>query len=715
MSRPEHVIVDELDPKEKGLTIGDYLKDNYKNKSIGKEAVPFIKPIVDSVGSAYTDTMRDARRGLLGPHSFVGAHAINLAGKVIPDIPIDKSIKHALHEWGGVDEYLSGVAGQGAEIALTRKGLKIASKVKPKHLGITQTTEPYTKGLNPKSTKVMKNITKDVTEILETAPASYLRKVSEIYKHHEGGITWKQAMMMAKLPKKSSSIHLYKDSEIEVKKGGLLDPDRQEPTEMYSTGVDPEINWNRYGYTPGTEPTQVRNVKNDPQKKIEVANSLNAFYQKTQEIVQSRTGSRASSRQIKQALKNQPQYWTNPNTQKIYRAAWKGGLSNRYTLKPINRQYLEKQQSTAIQKQIQTQYQKGIQKKNIDLKQAHDDKYKILSEELSSVQTTIADYNKRGIRGPDYDTAITKQNDLNTQINNLEEGRWYTEHNVYLQSEKARNYILDNSGVRINDSKEFQLGNVANQTPRLENLKNPDTTVFRTLKNNLERVLDDSPDGYFSYPNYIVNSNPRLSGGREGIIRIEYSPMEWQPVPGTDRMRPVLKDFKVKGGILSGKSVVEIDTKDLDFIKRELNTPEDIQNWLSREHGINPVSQDQSFPKESFEIRLSKSPLISRAEQIKQFQKLVEDVQAGRKTWAEVFAEEGIEIVPQTGKGKTILTAEQKATKLRKQAIRAAKKKARRVQIETTAQEQQGQIDATEKLTGPKDMQNFLDKELPDR
>jgi len=44
---------------------------------------------------------------------------------------------------------------------------------------------------------------------------------------------------MAKLPRSTSSIHLYKDSEISVKKGGLLDPDRQEPTEMYSTGVDP--------------------------------------------------------------------------------------------------------------------------------------------------------------------------------------------------------------------------------------------------------------------------------------------------------------------------------------------------------------------------------------------------------------------------------------------------------------------------------------------
>ena len=456
--------------------------------------------------------------------------------------------------------------------------------------------------------------------------------------------------------RRSSSKYWYQDSEIALRKGGITDPDGTGVSAgnvMYSTGVDPTINWNKYGYTPGTEPTQVRNVT-IPELKTQVANSLDAFYQKTQEVVQSRVGSKASSSQIKEALKNQPQYWTNPVTQKIYRVAWKGGLSKRYTLKPINRQYLEKQQSTGVQKQIAGQYQKGLQKKNVDLKQAHDDKYKILSEELSSVQDTIADYNKRGIRGSDYDAAILKQNDLNTQINNLEEGRWYTEHNVYLQSEKARNYVLDNSGTIINDSSEFQLGNIANQTPRLENLKNPDTLVFRNLKNNLERVLDETSYEYFSYPNYIVNSNPRLSGGREGIIRIEHSPIEWQQVPGSNPpiMRPVLTDFKVKGGILSGKSVIEIDTKDLDFIKNNLNTTEDVQNWLSKEHGINPVAQSDSFPREGFQIRLSKSPVKSTKVQIKEFKKLIEDVQAGRKTWAEVFAEEGIEIVPQTEDAK---------------------------------------------------------------
>lgn len=220
MSRPEHVIVDELDPKEKGLTIGDYLKDNYRDKTIGKEAVPYIKPIVDSIGSAYTDTMRDARHGLLGPHSFVGAHALNLAGKVIPDIPIDKGIKHALHEWGGVDEYLSGVVGQGAEIGLTRKAFNKISKLKPKDLGITTKTEK----INTLSRgKKMWNITDQIDEIIVKANPSYIRKASELYKHHEGGITWKQAMEMAKLPSwENRTVYIPPNERIGTQKGDPL-------------------------------------------------------------------------------------------------------------------------------------------------------------------------------------------------------------------------------------------------------------------------------------------------------------------------------------------------------------------------------------------------------------------------------------------------------------------------------------------------------------
>ena len=68
--------------------------------------------------------------------------------------------------------------------------------LRPKDIGISSKIEKITP-LPPKDTKRMFNITKDITEIT-SAPSSYLRKVSAIYKHHEGGITWKQAMAMAK-------------------------------------------------------------------------------------------------------------------------------------------------------------------------------------------------------------------------------------------------------------------------------------------------------------------------------------------------------------------------------------------------------------------------------------------------------------------------------------------------------------------------------------
>ena len=412
------------------------------------------------------------------------------------------------------------------------------------------------------------------------------------------------------------------------------------------------IKWSNYGYTPDTQPTQVS--KASPLFVEQVANSLDSFYSRTQEAVISKVGSKASAKEIRQALKEFPQFWVNPEGGKIYRASYTTGLQKRYTIKPVARQFLEKQQSTALQKKWNSWFQKDIQTRNKLHKEAYDKEFDATQKELKEVQETIQVYRKKGESGPDMQRAQDRIAELNTKIDNLEYGREYTEHGLYLQSEKGRNYILDNSGVPLNESKEFSLGDIDNQTARLENLNNPDTLVFRKFKSRLETVLDESPGNYFSYPNYIVNSNPRLSGGRDDVIRIEYSPIEWQEVPGTDQMRPVLSDFKIKDGILSGKNVnvKTIDIKkDLPALKEYFSrgfNDETIRQWLSEVHGITPVSQDQSIPRTGFNIRLSKSPMKSRQEQIKEFKKLMEDVQAGRKTWDEVFAEEGIEIVPQT-------------------------------------------------------------------
>ena len=518
--------------------------------------------------------------------------------------------------------------------------------LRPKDIGISSRIEkitPLTSG------KQMWNITDQINDLM-SQPPSYLRKVKNYYSHHEG-VSLKEAARMAKLMDFTTG-SLRKNSLFKKGKKNI----------MYSTGVDPVpdewelIKWSNYGYTPDTQPTQVS--KASPLFVEQVANSLDSFYSRTQEAVISKVGSKASAKEIRQALKEFPQFWVNPEGGKIYRASYTTGLQKRYTIKPVARQFLEKQQSTALQKKWNSWFQKDIQTRNKLHKEAYDKEFDATQKELKEVQKTIEVYRKKGESGPDMQRALDRITELNTKIDNLEYGREYTEHGLYLQSEKGRNYILDNSGVPLNESKEFSLGDIDNQTARLENLNNPDTLVFRKFKSRLETVLDESPGNYFSYPNYIVNSNPRLSGGRDDVIRIEYSPIEWQEVPGTDQMRPVLSDFKIKDGILSGKNVnvKTIDIKkDLPSLKEYFSrgfNDETIRQWLSEVHGITPVSQDQSIPRTGFNIRLSKSPMKSRQEQIKEFKKLMEDVQAGRKTWDEVFAEEGIEIVPQTGDAK---------------------------------------------------------------
>ena len=136
--------------------IAGYLNRNYKDKTIGKEITPYVRSGLQILGDSYQDAMWKARRGMLGPGSFVGAHAIDTIGKIIPDIPLDKAISHGLHEGLGIDKPLADVGGVGSEMLLTRKVLKSI----PKNL-VSTTVTPYTKGLNPASKKKLINITEE--------------------------------------------------------------------------------------------------------------------------------------------------------------------------------------------------------------------------------------------------------------------------------------------------------------------------------------------------------------------------------------------------------------------------------------------------------------------------------------------------------------------------------------------------------------------------
>ena len=142
--------------------IAGYLNRNYKDKTIGKEITPHVRSGLQILGDSYQDTMWKARRGMLGPHSFVGAHAIDTIGKIIPDIPLDKAISHGLHNWGGIDEPLADVGGEVGEALAIRKVLK---SIKPEHLGISQKIEPYW-GKSSKPNNI-ENKTRIMDEVLQ--------------------------------------------------------------------------------------------------------------------------------------------------------------------------------------------------------------------------------------------------------------------------------------------------------------------------------------------------------------------------------------------------------------------------------------------------------------------------------------------------------------------------------------------------------------------
>ena len=70
-----------------------YLLDNAETKTIGKEITPYVQSGLNELAEGWQDTMWKARRGMLGPHSFIGAHAIDTAGKLLSTLP-DLSLIH---------------------------------------------------------------------------------------------------------------------------------------------------------------------------------------------------------------------------------------------------------------------------------------------------------------------------------------------------------------------------------------------------------------------------------------------------------------------------------------------------------------------------------------------------------------------------------------------------------------------------------------------
>ena len=365
-----------------------------------------------------------------------------------------------------------------------------------------------------------------------------------------------------------------------------------------------EPDWSKYGYK--RLPTQVKKAKN-PEL---VSKSLNEFYSKVNRIVGSIEGSQGiTSGRAKEVIKQIPTWWTHPETGKLYRSAWNSG-EKRITIKPISRNLLENQQTSVIQKRNYRKYKKEIASMNETLKkelattQLELDK---LDQDLPAVMRHAGAMGKDGsAKSAVMDSFFAKRNQLATKIEDLANGKYYTEHGYYLLSEKVRNTVLDNDYVSINNSKQFQLGDLKNQYVT----KNVDK--FSEFKTRIETAVDSLNDGYYNYPDLVVGYNPKIDG-KEYIIRIENLNS--------------LKVGKDVQGVLSGDAILKIDFNDKKLVKK-LSSTEGVKQWLS-ENGIEASSKELSRKPEKIIVRTDRKPLETATEtknRILNFQSMLDQV-----------------------------------------------------------------------------------------
>ena len=357
-----------------------------------------------------------------------------------------------------------------------------------------------------------------------------------------------------------------------------------------------ETDWSKYGYN--RLPTQVKKAKN-----IElVSKSLDEFYSRVNRIIGSIEGSQGiTSGRAKEVLKQIPTWWTHPETGKLYRSAW-NSKEKRLTIKPISRNLLENQQTSIIQKRNYRKYKKEIASMNETLKKELETtqlELNALDQDFPSVMRHAGSMGKDGSsKSAVMNSFFAKRNQLVKKIEDLTNGKYYTEHGYYLLSEKVRNKVVDSKYVSINNSKEFQLGNLTNQYVT----KNVDK--FSEFKTRIETAIDSLNDGYYNYPDLVVGYNPKLEG-TEYIIRIE----------DLNSLK-VGKDIK---GVLSGDAVLgkngkplKIDFNDKELVKK-LSSTEGVKQWLS-ENGIEASSKELSRKPEKIIVRQDRKTLETKSE-----------------------------------------------------------------------------------------------------
>ena len=230
------------------------LKEDYKNKEIGKdwydEEVEKLKAIWNAIPEKRQKQLQSGGKTTLNiagetwsrarefkpwyqPGENIGALGIRgieglgwLSNKLI-----GQPVSHAAHNWLGIHKPVAGGIGLGTEIVLdplavgklskisnSRKAQKFVHRLGQearyhvdsaafnvnkninriqKDVGWAKDQFQYTTGQKLRPLTKKPSVYTDIEEIFEGSH-SYLRKANKIYQNHEGGISWKKAMEIAK-------------------------------------------------------------------------------------------------------------------------------------------------------------------------------------------------------------------------------------------------------------------------------------------------------------------------------------------------------------------------------------------------------------------------------------------------------------------------------------------------------------------------------------
>ena len=215
-------------PEVKGYSIEELIGpdfiERYQNRELGKET---IDNILGGLEQEWNNLDEGTRQNIVGAANWVGdaysrARSIDETEKYNPIAYAEagalRTIEGAANVIGTAADMTLGNLGRGAgwmlgldprarealaigsQLYLGPKAIRGISKLKPKHLGITQTVEPYIppKGLGKQPRKKMVNITNQVDEVF-TTPSFTVQEIVKVAKKNK--ISYAKAAEYLKLKK----------------------------------------------------------------------------------------------------------------------------------------------------------------------------------------------------------------------------------------------------------------------------------------------------------------------------------------------------------------------------------------------------------------------------------------------------------------------------------------------------------------------------------